>query len=394
MESGEEVYTDWSRTLGEIASVLTFCGLPREVAGSVVAEYAQRRSYGEGHFPPVFPAQRPRPPVLRPPVVVACDATVDLPDGRARMGQVVFEENSCEFAVRYEGWPSWTRPAADLRGPRGRPRRPGLTVTDDRSATTDAYPGSGGIRPGGWRGRWRTRFPLSATTRWLELAGVRVPLGQAAPLAEVRIEALPDEPMAQRYLWHRLALVLHGPPEDDLVADVFLELSGLAPDDPMLAELSALTAARYGRPDPEALRTVRPPWPRLYARLDRRDGPVGDIPLTATTPEIDGIALAVYAMRSEPEGLSLSAHAAGDLAAEAPDPDILSGVRLAWWAEDDRGNPYLGNWNGGSGWDGNWTGTVEFTPPLDPTATRLQLRPTGLRHRALIDIPLPPWPRP
>jgi len=101
-----------------------------------------------------------------------------------------------------------------------------------------------------------------------------VPLGLAAPLAEVRIEALPDEPMAERYLWHRLALVLHGPPEDDLVAEVFLELSGLAPDDRMLAELSALTAARYGRPDPEALRAVRPPWPGLYARLDRRDGPV------------------------------------------------------------------------------------------------------------------------
>jgi hypothetical protein len=362
------------------------------VAESVVEEYALQQSYGEGHLPPRFPAHRPPPPVLPAPVVVACDATLDLPGGRGRVGPVIFTEDACHIAVRHEGRPSWMEPHRHLHGAVGRPRRPHLIVTDDQGNTTDARPSVGGTLER-WQGHWITRFPLSATTRWLDLAGVRVVLGEAASPAAVRIEALPDEPLVQRYLWHRLAMSLRGPPEDDLVTDVFIQLSGLAADDPMLAELAQVTAACYGRPDPDALRAVRSPWRELFARLHRRDGPVGDVPLTAATPEFDGIVVVVYEMRSEPEGFSMHARAVGDLAPEAPDPDIISGVRLAWWAEDDRGNPYLGYWSGGGGWDGDWTGIVDFHQPLDPAATRLRLMPTGLRHRAVMDVPLPRWTR-
>jgi hypothetical protein len=62
---------------------------------------------------------------------------------------------------------------------------------------------------------------------------------------------------------------------------------------------------------------------------------------------------------------------------------------LAWWARDDRGNQYLGQWNGSHGGDAIMSGTLAFSPALDPLARRLDVLPTGLTAHAVISFPLP-----
>ena len=62
---------------------------------------------------------------------------------------------------------------------------------------------------------------------------------------------------------------------------------------------------------------------------------------------------------------------------------------LTWWARDDRGNHYLGHWNGSHRHDDAIkTGTLAFAPALDPLATRLDVLPTGLTERAVISFAL------
>ena len=122
------------------------------------------------------------------------------------------------------------------------------TVADDTGASTVGF-FSGGGGDHGWEGRWQTDTspPLSPHTQWLEIGGVRIELGAAAAPAPVRVEPLPDEPLVYRYLWHRAAVAGDGPPEEDLVLDVLVELGVLDPADPVLEELAAVTdATRQG----------------------------------------------------------------------------------------------------------------------------------------------------
>jgi hypothetical protein len=65
--------------------------------------------------------------------------------------------------------------------------------------------------------------------------------------------------------------------------------------------------------------------------------------------------------------------------------------RVAWWAEDNLGNHYLG---GSGGWGGGpdvTEGTVGFFPALDASATELHLQPTLTTERAVITVRLPDW---
>ena len=71
-----------------------------------------------------------------------------------------------------------------------------------------------------------------------------------------------------------------------------------------------------------------------------------------------------------------------------------TGTPIAWWAEDDRGNSYLGRWGSHGGGRGERiTGELHFQPGPDRQARHLTLLPTGLGHRAVIEVPLPEWGR-
>ena len=60
-----------------------------------------------------------------------------------------------------------------------------------------------------------------------------------------------------------------------------------------------------------------------------------------------------------------------------PGPIDLEDRALVWWARDDRGNHYLGHWEGSRADEAVQTGTLAFSPALDPLAKRVELLPTG-----------------
>jgi hypothetical protein len=393
----------WSSGLSEIAAALVLlCDLPRERAESVVEDYGLAQSLRGQGPPPQFRArrraarQRAAPPkALAAPTVVACNTTVDRPDGRAHIGSVVFTEDACHIAVRYDGAPSWSGRGGRYRPGRGTPPPgpPQLAVTDDQGTRADAHFGGGGGQEG-WQGRWTTTQALSARTRWLDLSGHRVELGHGSTPTPARVEPLPDEPLAHRYLWHRLAAAEPGPPHDDNVVEVLIELGVVDRDDPIVDEVgqiaSALQSGSYGGSAP---RNAKRPWKGLLTRRHREDGPTGDVPLAAATPEFDDTVVVVYDMRSEPNGFSIQARVLGQGSGTVgPFHDDLPGIPLAWWAEDDRGNTYLGHWGGHGGNSGDISGDLNFYPPLDPKARQLRILPTGLTHRAVIEVTLPDWP--
>jgi hypothetical protein len=392
----------WGGRLGEVATALVLlCDLPQEVAEEVVADYALARSYRGQGWGPEFRAarrhprraQRPARPTPTPPTVVRCDTTVDLPDGRAQVRSVVFRDDACEVAVRYAGKPAWARRRG--RGGHGPPMPGHPRVADDTGAHASAH-FSGGGGDDEWEGRWQTDAPLSPQTRWLEIDGVRVELGASGAPAEVRVEPLTDEPLAQRYLWHRAAVSEGGPPETDPVLTVLVELGLIDPADPMLEELAAVTGAtRHGRYRGKRPRVTREPWASLFAKKSRRGAPTVTVPVAAATPEFDGTVAVVYDLEVQPDVFELQAEVLGD-GAVMSDPygefdDGVTGVPIAFWAEDDRGNSYLGRWDGYGSGEGKISGDLIFHPALDRKARHLTLQPTGLHHRAVIEIPLPEW---
>lgn len=392
----------WSSGLSEIATALVLlCELPREIAESAVEDYGLAQSLRGQGPPPQFRSHRraarqrvAAPQGLAAPTVVACNATVDLPDGRGHIGSVVFTDDACHIAVRYDGMPSWSGRGGRYRPGRGAAptRSPQLTVTDDQGTRADAHFSGGGSQEG-WQGRWTTDQPLSATTRWLDLSGSRVELGQGSTPNPVRVEPLPDEPLVHRYLWHRLAAAEPGPPHDDSIVEVLVQLGVVDHDDPILDEVGQIANALQGGPyGGNAPRNAKRPWKGLFTRRNRADGPIGDVALAAATPEFDNTVVVAYDLRSEPSGFNIQARVLGQGAGSiGPFHDDLPGIPLAWWAEDDRGNTYLGHWGGHGGSTGDISGDLTFYPPLDPKARQLTILPTGLTHRAVIDVALPDW---
>ena len=316
-----EHHGGWASGLGEIASALVLlCDLPLEVAEAVMDDYAFAQSL-RGHGPPPrFRAHRraamrnnaAKPTPFTPPVVVGCDTTVDLPDGSAHLGSVVFNDDACHVGVRYDELPTWAG------GPARRIRRgaraahsgpPSLAIADDQGTQTTAHFSGGGSQER-WHGRWTTDGPLSPATRWLDFSGIRVELGQQAAPCPVRVEALPDAPLVHRYLWHRLASSDRGP-SDETVVDVLVALDVVDPDDPvvqLIAELGEALNVHGGVPPANAPEL----WKGLFGRRHRDDGPTGDVLLAAATPLFDNTVVVVDDMRSESHGFIIQARAVGD----------------------------------------------------------------------------------
>jgi hypothetical protein len=129
--------------------------------------------------------------------------------------------------------------------------------------------------------------------------------------------------------------------------------------------------------------TLPEPWGSLTGGLRSGSGPKGAIPIGVVTPPIDGVTIRFDVLVATDQDFSVQV-------ATSPRPHSgfpgRSETRIAWWAEDDHGNHYLGgigNWSGGlhSG-----QGMVAFGVPLDPTAGELRLSPTGLSERAVVTL--------
>jgi hypothetical protein len=281
-------------------------------------------------------------------------------------------------------------PGARVSGP-GFPQQ--LSLADDRGTTVSASL-SGGGNDSEWEGEFEASPGLAEETSWIEVLGERVELS-AAPSspAEAWVESLGGQDPALAYLWARVAAMteFHAAPNIESSIAALVAAGSLAPGDPALAEVRDVAAqlsrgggARAaGRPGP-----FPEPWQSLLARRGRAGGPEGLVVAGVTTPEFDGITVAVLAVRSAAEGFSADVETVPGLRHWRMLRTAVDEPTLAWWAADDRGHHYLGRHGSWHSSPDHGGGQIEFWPALDPAAKMLDIMPTTMTTRAVIRVPL------
>jgi hypothetical protein len=249
------------------------------------------------------------------------------------------------------------------------------------------------------RGRLTTARPLASNTAWIELDGTRLELTGQASGFDARLERLPEQDPAHRYLWQRIAEPgeFH---ENDIepAIDALVAARTLWRSDPLLDEIRAVLAAMQQRgpgvsPRNGEMTGISEPWRSLLARDGHNDGPRGLIVLGAVPPAFDGFSVAVLDLESDENRFRVDVEVAPAVGHRMPFDWGMGPRELAWWAKDDRGNHYLGQRNHWSFNEDYGHGVVAFHPALDPQAAQLELMPTAQTTRAVISFPLS-WRRP
>jgi hypothetical protein len=287
--------------------------------------------------------------------------------------------------------------AGPARRPRGRAGLPNPlwtpVVADDRG-TTSTLDFRGGGSDDRWAGMLTADQPLAFETTWIELFGRRIELVDRPVKATIEIEPIETIDPAHRHLWRRVALAGRHFSQSALgPAIAALTASGtLAADDPAIELAHRVNQVpgvfRHHGPARSA-RNAPEPWGSLLRRAGRADGPPGLVVLGAVTPEFDGHFAAIYSVESDPDGFTAEAAVSPPDIEPHPGNLDLEERSLIWWARDDRGNHYLGHWNGSHRHDDAIkTGSLAFAPAIDPLATRLDVLPTGLTKRAVISFAL------
>ncbi len=424
--------------LGAAASALVAVGLlPVAVAVAVVGDYQLAASLrGDGHArmmnaqplstpvtvaptAPVVAVCRPvsRPPA--PPLDAAGDATPAPPDGDDEASwawdvhHVVLGDAETVLTVSSTTAPPWER--GNQRFVPGRPHHgpthPGaLTLADDTGHVEHAH-FSGGGGGGEWAGQYTTDTPLSPATCWLDFDGRRLDLERPSSRPMVRVEDHGSGTPAERHLRHRLAAGDSRHHDDDGRPDPAVEAlvatGALAADAVVRAEIDAVRHARRSAPGPAiplpgtrvGKRTSGPaPTPSALPacwssalRTAAVAGPVGLVPIGVATPVLDGAAVVLRALTSTAEHFTVDTLQVGGDTSQRHGDHVEATPPFAWWARDDLGQWYRGDWNGWSGGEEGMTGEVLYEPALDPRARTLRLLPTMPSRRAVVEIVLPDW---
>jgi hypothetical protein len=348
--------------------------------------------------------------------VVPCGRLIEQPWGHLYLRYLVLRSGSISLHVQMRASPVPAGPDSQSTGPGfasassvTRISRPGpgrgarasgpgfpqqLSLTDDRGTTVCAGL-SGGGSDSEWDGEFEASPGLAQETAWIEVLGERVEL-PAAPssAAAAWIEPLVGQDPALAYLWARVAIMaeFRAPATVESSIEALVAVGSLAPGDPAIAQMQAV-AAELSRRGGLARQAGRPgpypePWQSLLARRGRGRGPVGLVMAGVTTPEFDGITVAVLAVQSQEGAFCADVETVPGLRHWRMSHAAVDEPILVWWAADDRGQHYLGqqaSWH----WDqDHGGGQLEFWPALDPAAQVLDIMPTLASARAVIRIPL------
>lgn len=406
-------------------ALLTTDAVQPDVAEAIVQDYewAQRlRDPDQRHLPPHHSRRRltrtPSPvaqPKIRPlaaPHVGLCDRVVDQPWGRVTLRCVSIHSDTVTVEVVIH-WPAGAvRSHRHPRpfGPPGVASHPGtITITDDRGNSVPAsFSGGGGEDE--WTGEFRSHpgspGSFAADTAYVEVFGERIEIPSAPAPATVRLEPVEQGGAVAAALWNGLAgpFARHGFSDPETVIDAFVACGLLAAEDPVIDQVRAVTAAlghghaglrRRSAPSPQTGMGALPePWATLVAQQNRPSagGPTGMLPIAAATPVFDNMSVAVSVLTSTPDDFRISIVMVGGWRPLAVWDE--ESPQVAWWARDDRGGVYLGDWRGSSSDGRRVTGDIGFGGPLDPRATRLDLMPTGPTTKAVIEVPLAWDPQP
>jgi hypothetical protein len=366
-------------------------------AQAVVDDYYLALAYRRGEHPRRHPRAlrsaaaggSPRLAALR---AVPCWRVLEQPWGQLFLRYLVLRSGSTSLHVGMRAATALpgSVPGARVSGP-GFPQQ--LSLTDDRGTTVSASL-SGGGNDSEWGGEFEASPGLAEETAWIQVLGERVelPAAPASP-AEAWVEPLGGQDPALAYLWARIAAMseFHSAPNIESSIDALVAAGSLAPGDPGLAQVRDVAAqlSRGGRARPAGHRGPFPePWQSLLARRGRVGGPEGLVVAGVTTPEFDGITVAVLAVRSAEEGFSADVETVPGLRHWRMFRTAVDEPTLAWWAADDRGHHYLGRHGSWHSSPDHGGGQIEFWPALDPGAKVLDIMPTTMTTRAVIRVPL------
>ncbi|MFZ0667587.1 MAG: hypothetical protein WAM97_17695 [Acidimicrobiales bacterium] len=377
------------------------------VAQEILDDYAIALAIRNGsHMPRAFlfrPSQMNRPGRrdLHASRVIACEQDLEQPWGALTIHYVSLGETTTSVAITArESSPGLLISSLGHQGTQQTP------ITDDQGHTEIANFSGGTGSGGGYHGTLTTTQPLSKTTKWIDINSGRLELPDGVTAPSVYIETTTEGDAATRHLWRLVANPNWSrPPPSPLVGGIRRNMGyelpravdttietltaagALAADAKVIEDARRVMAAWAGQTSPG----LPEPWASLIANRGRLRGPSGVVALGAVTPPVDGTVIAVDALVSSRETFDLRVSASPDLLQGGTARFVLDGSAIMWWAEDDRRNHYLGT-IGDWGSDGSvGTGTVVYTPPLDPAATELRILPTGSTERAVITVALPDW---
>jgi hypothetical protein len=384
------------RSLGQVATALVAVGaLELEVARKVVEDYAWIDNVRRGthHWPASAKKRTPR--AVR---IVRCNAQIELASGLLDVRSLFLAEGSTRLSIgfremgpnRQKGVGSW--------------RFAGATFVDADGASSAGAGFKGSADDGGWRGHLRLDAVFRQDTPWIEIDGHRVDLEDGDSL-EVSLENVDADDPAIRFLFHELAIPsFHMERMPTAVVDALVATGALSPNEPRLEQVRAVAEALRagamggGQPGGANLRDLPEPWKSvLTARSGSASGParrmflhgndpVGTVRVDVTTPPIDGRVVEIGELASFKRCFTVDAVLTG----KEPTFDLHGNHdALEWWAWDDLGNHWLGEWGGrGGGSIELYVAGIDFQPALDPNAKLLMLAPTGLTQRCVIPIAL------
>ncbi len=317
--------------------------------------------------------------------VVALGDELMLPAGTLRLRYAVLEQDHAslfaDFHVRETptGLHDW------IRVPSGMPS--GLTRPElaDVSGTARTLKFNGHGNDDRWSGQFFTDTAIAIDASWVELYATRIELNRPPAPTAVTVEPVQSENRAQMHLLRILASANPFSSQDPrAAADALLAAGAIALEDPVIALINAADTdepnRRWALAYPAQLGGLPAPWPAT--RAHQVEGPDGMIVTGVTTDGFDGHRVAVLALRSRSDGFTVEAEATLTHSGRSD----LEDQELVWWARDDRGQNYLGTWDGSS--RQTMSGELRFFPPLDPQATRLDLMPSTPTTRAVISVPL------
>lgn len=385
------------RALRERLRALVFVGLlETDVAVRILSAYGRARLLrGLGGYHGVEHDQSTQAP--DPARVARCSGEIDLSGATIAPRLVTLSANRTRLAV--------TIRAGSGGGPgRGRRRRHHLAFLDvdeiilrddkGRSVTAHFSGGGGGSE---WHGWYGAEPGLSPDTAWVEVEGTRLALDDADAGATVTVEALatdelPTEERAHRYLEHcAQTSSVYEPAPLALVADALITCGALSADSPALT--AVLGAEGDGAPHPQAYPGGGRWGSRQSQRASRGRQPV-TVLVGVATPPFDGVSVMVTGLEFTPDGFQIEFDGVGPVEFGHGNEASIGTPRLAMRATDDRGGRYRGSPAQFEQGSEGFSGTIHFTPALDPNASVVDLEFNTERARAIIHVPLPPGGRP
>jgi hypothetical protein len=323
------------------------------------------------------------------------DFEIDNDNRRFTVTKIVFGEKE----TRIDATGTQSRGNRTRRGG-PRPRMPGfrmrpgpadpgtLALRDDHGTTASAAPHGWGGSHTGWQATFHSDRPLAADTVWIEIEGSRIELPPPGAAATIQVEPVDSNDSIAESLRQEILLGLNGQVSVEDFITALVAVGAVGPDDTeIVAARAAASALQSGRPS----RSVGPPWDAVLKRSAARDGPTGSTSIGAVIESVAGHSVRLDSLISQPEYFSVDA--AISPGAPLMPRHFFPGTQIgpspiSWWAEDERGNVYLGAADGRGGSNSSAEGTIVFMAPLDPRANQLRLIPTGRHERAIVTFSL------